>query len=495
MRRESKSEIRDSEIRGLLNKVRERNYEKYLVEIRLKKIRLFLNEAVRFDFPVTALIGPNGGGKSTILGAAACAYKSLRPGTFFPKSGIGDDSMANWLLEFDIVDKVSSPNKVFSRTASFGNARWNRDSVAERPVRHFGINRTVPAGEKPQFKRFANRRYSPGDVGNALGAIVIQKVAFILGKDVSAFRRYDKDHADGFYVGQNSIGKYSEFHFGAGEASVLRIVQTIENAPDSSLILIEEIENGLHPIAVRRMVEYLIDVAQRKKIQAIFTTHSQDALDPLPPEGIWASIEGAPRQGKLNIDSLRAVSGRIDQRLAVFVEDNFAKEWLEAILREHLGEQSREVGVYAVAGDGTAVKTHQNHNKNPASQVPSLCFIDGDSKQADKAEEGIHRLPGQNPELEIFDTVLNSIDQNLAVLTVHCQRAPEAQQSVLNAVRKIALENRDPHLIFNQVGIEIGWVSENIIKGAFIALWQRLKPGDAKAIAAAVEARLNAAAN
>ena len=43
----------------------------------------------------TALIGPNGGGKSTVLGAAACAYREMRPGLFFPKSSIGDTSMSN----------------------------------------------------------------------------------------------------------------------------------------------------------------------------------------------------------------------------------------------------------------------------------------------------------------------------------------------------------------------------------------------------------------
>lgn len=47
------------------------------------------------------------------------------------------------------------------------------------------------------------------------------------------------------------------------------MVTIIEAAPPNSLILIEEIENGLHPIATQRMVEYLIEVAERKSVQAI----------------------------------------------------------------------------------------------------------------------------------------------------------------------------------------------------------------------------------
>lgn len=126
-------------------------------------------------------------------------------------------------------------------------------------------------------------------------------------------------------VGHTSAHTYSEFHFGAGESSIIRMVTRIEQAPANSLILIEEIENGLHPIATRRMVEYLIDVAARKSIQTVFTTHSDYALSPLPSEAIWAAIDGKLKQGKLSVEALRAVSGRVDKKLAIFVEDEFAK--------------------------------------------------------------------------------------------------------------------------------------------------------------------------
>ncbi|MFO1495131.1 MAG: hypothetical protein U1F26_10785 [Lysobacterales bacterium] len=55
------------------------------------------------------------------------------------------------------------------------------------------------------------------------------------------------------------------------------------------------------------------------------------------------------------MEAVRAVSGRVDKRLAVFVEDDFAKAWVEAILREKLGADFDQVEVHAVAGDGNAV--------------------------------------------------------------------------------------------------------------------------------------------
>lgn len=45
----------------------------------LKRVPGFTDRVVSFDFPVTALVGPNGGGKTMILGAAGLAYKTVPP--------------------------------------------------------------------------------------------------------------------------------------------------------------------------------------------------------------------------------------------------------------------------------------------------------------------------------------------------------------------------------------------------------------------------------
>lgn len=79
------NEIRDSEIEELFEKVNNLSYGKYLKSLKMVHIRGFKNQVVNFDFPVTAIIGTNGGGKTTTLGSAACAYIEIKPGRFFPK--------------------------------------------------------------------------------------------------------------------------------------------------------------------------------------------------------------------------------------------------------------------------------------------------------------------------------------------------------------------------------------------------------------------------
>src|SRR5262245_44718451 len=153
------SEIRDSTKAQLLEKVRRHDYGRYLFKVSIARIRGFSGEDITFDFPVTALIGPNGSGKSAVLGAAGCAYKPVKPGTLFPKSVVGDESMAGWRVEYELIDKQLNPRQLVKRTSNFRQAKWVRSDVADRDVLFFGIERTVPAGEKARYKALMRSTY------------------------------------------------------------------------------------------------------------------------------------------------------------------------------------------------------------------------------------------------------------------------------------------------------------------------------------------------
>lgn len=517
-----RSEIRDSIIRELIEKNRKNNYKQFLRSIRLEKIRKFNGAQITFDFPVTALIGPNGGGKSTVIGAALSAYKIGKPATIFKKSLIGDDSMQNWNIEYEVIDRSVNMIGSFRFSLLYNNNKWQKNQEVGREVRFLSITRTVPISENPLFSyrkkisinnnESAKKRKVLADAKKVEGIDDIKiQAEKILGKSLSDFNLYEfkfrketiqfrseqvgtKTLADGtevpvykkietgrksvnkkdkqfLYVGSDGVNTYSEFNFGSGETSIIRMVAEMESLPDSSLVLIEEIENGLHPVAVVRVVEYFIDLAYRKNIQIIFTTHSDYAISVLPSEAIWSCVEGQLQQGMLSIETLRVISGRIDRRLAIFVEDAFAKTWVENIIRERFGNRFEEIGVYPVHGDGNAIKIHEGHKLNPAVNFDSLCFIDGDSKQTEKNESGIYRLPGSVPELTVFNSVVANLNNNIALLTAGCQRPISQQTNVAEVVREVSRTNRDPHLLFTQVGIRLGFVPVEIIQGAFISIW------------------------
>lgn len=563
-----KSEIRDSLIRELIEKVNKGSYDKYIKSIHLSRIRLFEGATIEFSFPVTALIGPNGSGKSTILNAAACAYKEILPQYVFLKSRVGDDAMNNWSLQYTIIDKALNPKGSISTLLSFQDNSWTRSEEIPRSVKILSLNRTVPATENPLFsfrnqlsingkaKRTFNEehievknidtikqeserilgkslehfkllevqfsgiiRHPPAKIksifvgpsyeqvlDNGFIRVIREKIAINpllpieqqLSPDQLAFHnRKSKKHSNKdyrpkqfLYTGMGPKGAYSEFNFGSGEASVIRMVADIESLQEGSLVLIEEIENGLHPLAVTRMVEYLIDVAKRKRIQTIFTTHSDYALQPLPSEAIWACLEGTLQKGKLSVEALRAISGRVDRRLAIFVEDSFAQEWLTSIIRSYLGNSIDEIGIYPLHGDGNAVKNHKHHSQNPAVDFHSICFIDGDSRQADDEAKGIYRLPGQAPETTIFNNIVENLSNNIAILTVACHFPLEKQDFVQTAIRNISRTNRDPHLLFSQIGLALSFTAEAIIRSAFINLWISQNPDACQKIIISIKQHL-----
>lgn len=468
------SEIRQSTINALFDKVARQNYREYLIKMRISRLRGFQGGEIRFDFPVTALIGPNGGGKTTILGASALINADVKPRRFFAKSGIYDNSMQDWKIEYELIDKSVETSRTISRTASYGNYKWSRSSV-KRKTKIFGISRTVPPTEKIEYNSFASNTFhvEPSQI-HPLADQTARSVSKILGKDVSGYTQIqiNDDGKVTFFTGRTQNGtEYSEFHFGAGESSIIRMVSDIENADENSLILIEEIENGLHPVATIRMVEYLIEIAERKKVQVIFTTHSNEALLPLPSSAIWVTVNNTIYQGKLDIASLRAISGRIEASLAIFVEDIFAKEWIESVIRYNNSEALETIEVHALEGDGTAVKITNSHNLDPSIEISAICIIDGDSRQSESPS--VFRLPGQKPEAYIFDTVLDKISELKGELAVSLSLRYEMQDRVASVVQEVRTTNRDEHLLFGQVGKRLGFISENIVRNAFLSVWNK----------------------
>jgi len=481
-----RSEIRESDIRRLEEKVAAVNYGTYLRRVTLRQVRGFSDRVVSFDFPVTALVGPNGGGKTTILGAAGLAYKSIAPGKFFAKSGRYDASMKDWAIEYELIDKKLNPRLPLQRTASFPQLKWNRKAI-ERYVLLFGVSRTVPATERRELVKAAGNKFvAKNEV--SLSAPVVDAVEKILGKDMQGCNRLsiDTQGRTTLFAVRNSDGsEYSEFHFGAGEASVIRIVSGVEEAPDGSMILIEEIENGLHPIATRRIVEYLVEVALRKSCQVIFTTHSNDALNPLPPKAIWAAYSGEVLQGKLDIKALRTITGQIEAKLAIFVEDVFAELMVTTALRYHGGIELDAIKVHGMGGADPAIKVNEQHNLDPTSKFPSVCLIDAD--QADKADtdRGIFVLPGQSdPEDHVFDVVYGRLDDVAARLTVSIQLPSSSQERVKQVVRKRALTNRDRHVVFEQIGEDLDFTAGMVVASAFLAIWAQESPEEIDALVA-----------
>lgn len=178
-------------------------------------------------------------------------------------------------------------------------------------------------------------------------------------------------------------------------------------------------------------------------------------------------------QGRISIEALRAITGRIDEAMAIFVEDGFAAQWVESIIRRIIPDSMDQIGVYGVSGDAQAHATHLGHRKNPAisEKLKSICILDGNSEKAQDLASGVIKLPGAVPEAEVFNYVCAHINELSMQLAVALHLSPEADPRVKKAVEEVSLSNRDPHLLFHQVGLRAGLIPENTVSSAFIGFW------------------------
>lgn len=474
--------------------------------MKLIRLRGFRDAAINFEFPVTALVGPNGAGKTTILGAAALIYDGVKPRRFFAKSGKYDDSMQDWRVEYELIDRDQQETSSTSRTASYLRAKWNRDAVLRRVV-IFGVARTLPASERKELTRCISGDFE-GVAEETFEASVVDAVEKILGKEAANYLRVDADKAGKVSIyaarGSGPDDTYSEFHFGAGEASVIRIVAQIENADKESLILIEEIENGLHPVATQRLVEYLIDVARRKSCQVIFTTHSNDALAPLPTNAVWAAYAGKVTQGKLDVTTLRTLTGQVDAHLAIFTEDRFSELVADVTLRTYghqvgLNIDRAGIEIHSLGGAGQARNHTRYHNSNPTKKFPAVALLDGDKSNDLEYQPKI--IPMQPVESNCYDLVFNpgdaepedyvfaQIADNLdtvptlvAKLTLALTLDTTRQHKVRESIETRGLTNRDRHLIFAQIGEDLEFLSESVVQRAFVVTWANAFPADVASI-------------
>ncbi|MBB5113558.1 putative ATPase [Micromonospora echinospora] len=474
--------------------------------MRLVKIRGFRDREIRFDFPVTALVGPNGAGKTTILGAAGLIYEKVRPRQFFVKSGAYDNSMKGWRVEYNLIDTSQKTGSTRTRTASYLRAKWNRDAV-KRDVAIIGIARTLPASERNDMYRFARNDFTAaGEI--SFDPPVLEAVRRILGKDAENYLKVAADKAGKAQIfalrdEDRPDENYSEFHFGAGEASIIRIVSKIEETANDSLILIEEIENGLHPVATRRLVEYLIDVARRKSCQIIFTTHSNDALAPLPTDAVWSSYKGRLTQGKLDVSALRTLTGQIDAQLAIFTEDRFDEMFADVTLRAYAQRKSLDrssIRIHALGGSAPARDHTRFHNGNPTRTFPAVCLLDGDMRHEGgyvplpltHRRDGVERTgvdivyaPGlSDPEEHVFSTIRSNMESGnlIGKLTLALQLDTPMQSRVRSSIIERGNTNRDRHLIYAQIGEDLDFLSETVVQRAFVTTWAYAFPDEVDAI-------------
>lgn len=407
-------------------------WPKLLEWIEIKRIRGWSEQRISFQFPIVAIVGENGSGKSTVLQSAACVYqdpdddgRTYFPSEFFPETAWDD------LQDVRLGFGYKQGDQHDTSSVRKPTTRWlGQPDRPKRRVQYIDLSRLQPVGTRVGYARIAKNKHEEQS-SVAFTDAQVARLSEIMGK------RYDNAKMAYSNIDQNreipvlSKGNqpYSGFHQGSGETTIAELLRA--DLPQYGLILIDEIESSLHPRAQRRLMRDLAVAARERECQIILSTHSPYILEELPLAARIYILETGRAKEIVNGVSPQFAMTKMDDEqhpeCELYVEDERAATWLSEILSHHAKELFMRCSIvpYGAANLGVALGQMVQNHRFPR---PTRVFLDGDQGAAN----GCIVLPGGDaPERVVFAklqrenwrSVWSRVARDIAMLSDACARA------------------------------------------------------------------------
>lgn len=369
----------------------------FLLEVSLNGLRAIDDLQVSFEYPVSVIAGGNATGKSTVLFAAACAYRvpnsgvrDFVPSTLFPdfrpKSGVRYDERSKVNLDYHYATPTGRQSMRWQRIKG-----WNRS--------YFGRKNAIQP-ERPVYLRTLSNLSNPSEVRGVLSMSRMKGIPeespltplqIEFAQRMLPFQYSDVvDLTNGskslMFAAQKGGASYSELHMAAGERALLRLAKEIANL-EGALVLIDEVEAGLHPFVQQLLMLQLQELALRRNLQIIVTSHSPVVLDSVHPLG-RIFLEREPG-GSVTVRSAykdviqNALYGQSSHQLNILCEDNIAEAILRGIFdvlipRLRIRMETIKIGRNTGAGE---FPTHAKAFKSFGMVENFVFVLDGDQQK------------------------------------------------------------------------------------------------------------------
>lgn len=384
------------------------NYPRFFNGIRFDQFRHIRNVELRFSNPITVISGSNCSGKTSALMAIACShYHFMRRNVVngnWERTRWGnlmrftrhDVQLVDWTYYVTYRDGLFlSPEK---RGQHKLTGKWNGVAKKEgqigtpaggangRKVYLLDLNRITPGRHLSNSNFMKARWAATTDVANK--RLVNAYVSYVFERSYQVKNLFAAADAQLFAFTGGS--QYTSFNTASGEDVVTSMLNDIVNAEENSLILIDEIEMGLHPKLQRRLMDVLFRISRIQKKQFIITTHSYAILDSVLPEsrifidnnnGVFRVIDNVPTNEVLT----RMDSERFPV-LSVYVEDDVSKRIVMEAVKELNQANPGFARLLTVVEIGTADQTYNYYLKrNSVGAVDhferrAVCVLDGDMR-------------------------------------------------------------------------------------------------------------------
>jgi predicted ATPase len=386
------------------------NPPKQLLRPSLRAIEVFGTPGLRgiesirvpFRYPITAICGANGAGKSTILALAALAHHSppnwkVHWGSTQPQraaengrtfyrfpdffvQGEGDSSADGVAITWRFRHKDQEITHSTTKTKRGGWGRY--ETRPEREVDFLPLGRIVPAHEMTGVR--TNFVQPSSDLSRTpLGADPLKALGYILGREYAA-AEFQSSKRWSFQQCRTSL-PYTAFNMGGGESCIIALLHLLQRLPRGGMLVVEEIDAALHSQAQVRLAEVLVQYCLKNQIQVICSTHSETFIDALPRQArllIKRTGEGhVVYESPSTRFAVYEMLGSVQPELAIYCEDYAASVLIEEALPQSL--RSR-VKILDVGSKVTVIRQGVSHLRG---QMPAqvLCVLDGDVSEAEIA--------------------------------------------------------------------------------------------------------------
>jgi len=369
---------------------------------------------------VTAILGPNGHGKSTILHALASCFQPLRKKDENGKTieQVGEDYRFNQFfpsyngnpwgeMVLEIVYSYRENQQVVNYhrqsylrkdPSSNKEVRWPAaNRRATRAVIYFGMDKCIPLIELEAQKKTSGQTkdWTREPIDKDKDKELLQLMGECLNRNYSSLLLYKtKDGKEFIGVDQRGL-HYSAMTMSAGEQKIYHLLRTILEAKKYSLILIDELDLLLHDLAFKKLLKIVCQKAQEKCLQVIFTTHRTIVTDFADLINIKHICNDDSVDKTICFDDttpflIERLTGSREKSLEIFVEDDLAAIIVKQVAK-NLGI-SRDVSVIQVGSASNlftalAGLVFKNDGKVEDLSNNSLFLADGDVYRDEKSIE------------------------------------------------------------------------------------------------------------
>ncbi len=211
---------------------------------------------------------------------------------------------------------------------------------------------------------------------------------------------------------------YSENTFSLGERFVLNMLDQLEGVQNNTLVLIDEIELALHPIAQIAFYNYLKDLAQSRHLTVIIATHSPSLIKNCKSVYYLENNRGNVNVLKRCKPSfiLSGLTTSVDNNYdkLFLVEDKMAYYCLETMLKKHYQQTSQLLNykiVYIGGWPQVIEFLKQMNNILPYKPRMVYAYLDHDAKTSlDLLENTPNLNEGQQKDLNNYNEVRQYVE-------------------------------------------------------------------------------------